>query len=76
MSLPITASDWARADRLLEALEVKDRKVLAFELATMREEALACAMVRVERLMEVKYRRQPGLPYEAPEVRTEDKPCK
>lgn len=40
MSTPVTATDLARADRLLEALKAKDRKAIAFELATMREEAL------------------------------------
>ncbi len=64
MSIPVTAADLARANRLLEAVEANDRKGLARELAEIREEALSCAMVRVERLMDVKWRKQPGLPFD------------
>lgn len=65
----VTATDLQRADRLLEAFKAKDAKALAFELAAMREEALSCASVRVEREYEVKFRKQPGLPFEAPTER-------
>lgn len=69
MKTPVTATDLQRADRLLEAMKKKDPKALAYELATMREEALSCAMVRVERLMDVRYRKQPGLPFDEAPVR-------
>lgn len=64
----VTATDLQRADRLLDILKRRDSKSLAAELAAMRDEALSCASVRVEREYEVKFRKQPGLPFEAPPV--------
>jgi len=60
----VTEADLARADRLLEAVAKKSRKDIAQLLAEAREESLSCAMVRMERLMDVTPRKQPGLPFD------------
>ncbi len=54
---PTTASDLARADRMLARILEGDTKELARELAHFRAEILSCAVVRVEREFNVKARK-------------------
>lgn len=59
----VTAADLVRADRLRDALKPgADRKELASLLAEIREEAILCATVRVERMFEVEERKQLRMP--------------
>jgi len=67
----VTAADLDRADRLLVVLReafMKEPqagpKELACLLAEIREEAILCATVRVERMFEVEERKQLRLPTE------------
>lgn len=62
--LVVTEADLAKADRLLEQVKKKDRKELGKLFAEIREEALQCALVRVERMFDVTDRKQPGLPFD------------
>ncbi len=56
--VPSTASDLARADRMLARSQEGDTRELAKELASFRAEILSCAVVRVEREFNVKERKR------------------
>lgn len=46
----VTEADRQRADRVLAAVDRKDRSALAVALAEIREEAILCSEVRAERV--------------------------